>query len=127
MRWSDQNIELQWEGAAGRKPDGKLLVQVQDLKAAGQGVLSQLRNHPSLAHSMPEPVDLRASVLHHTGAWSGSSVALRYPKYMLPDANANDRLALAVIGEKVCICLARVPSSVAETALEDWLAQWTCE
>jgi hypothetical protein len=127
MRWSSKDVQLQWEGAAGRQPDGKLLVEVEDLKAAGKGTLAQLRNHPSLAQSMPDPVDLRASVLRHTGVWSGSGVSLRYPQYLLPDATTHDRLALAVIGEKVCVCLARVPSAVPESALEAWLAQWKCD
>jgi hypothetical protein len=127
MRSSGKDVQLRWEGSAGRQPETKLVVQVQKLEVAGQGVLGQLENHPSLAHSMPDPVDLKASVLHHTGAWSGASVALRYPKYKLPDAAAHDRLALAVIGQQVCICLAHVPSGLANAALDDWLAQWNCD
>jgi len=127
MRSSGKHVQLRWEGAAGRQPEGKLLVQVQELKAAGQGLLGQLENHPSLARSIPEPVDINASVLRYTGSWSGSSVSLRYSRYELPDGAVNDRFALALIGQEVCICLARVPSSVAEAALDDWLAQWTCD
>jgi hypothetical protein len=100
---------------------------VQELKAAGQGLLGQLENHPSLAGSVPEPVDIKATVLRHTGSGSASSVSLRFSKYELPDAAVNDRLALALIGQEVCICLARVPSGVPESALDDWLAKWTCE
>ena len=127
MRSSEKNVQLRWEGAAGRQPEGKLLVQVRELKAAGQGLLGQLENHPSLARSLPDPVDIQASVLRHTGSWSGSSVSLRYSRYELPEAAVNDRLALAVIGQEVCICIARVPGSVAEAALDDWLARWTCD
>jgi hypothetical protein len=120
-------VQLQWEGAAGRQPESKLVVQVRERKEGAPGTLGQLGNHPSLARSVPSPVDIQAAVLAHTGSWSAPNVALRYPKYKLPDAALNERLALGVLGQNVCICLARVPGDVADAALPEWLAHWQCE
>ena len=124
---SDKDIlQLQWEAPAGRQPDDKIVVRVDELEAADKGVLGSVENHPSLAHSMPNPIEIRGTVLHPR-AWIASLVKLKYPKYKMKDAKLNDRVALALVKKVTCICAGRVPEDVTEAGLSDWLEHWTCK
>lgn len=126
-RSSEKNlVVLQWEAPVGRAPQAKIAVRVDELKEGDKGVLGPIENHPSMAHSIPSPVEIHATVTHRPADFAGVAVTLKYPKYKLADARVGDRLALAIVARTTCICAARIPTDVKDPDVEPWLARWTC-
>jgi hypothetical protein len=127
IRSSEKNlVVLQWEAPVGRAPQAKIVVRVDELKEGDKGVLGSIENHPSMAHSIPNPIEIHGPVTHRPADFGGGAVSLKYPKYKLPDARVADRLALAIVGKSTCICVARLPVEVKDADVEPWLARWTC-
>lgn len=127
MRSTQKSVlQLQWEAPAGRQPRQKIIMVIDELEAAGKGLLGSIENHPSLAHSMPNPMQMRGPVIRHPADWTADQVTLRYPNYKMKDAKVKDRIALAIVPNNVCICIAPVPADVAEPQLNGWLEQWSC-
>src|SRR5262249_16236769 len=104
----------------------KIIVRIDELKEADKGLLGSVENHPSLAHSIPDPIDMTATVISHSADWSAASVKLRYPKHKMKDAKVKDRVALGLFAKDKCICMTEVASDVAEAELAMWLDKWTC-
>jgi hypothetical protein len=128
IRSSEKNLMvLQWEAPVGRTPQAKIVVHVDELKEGDKGVLGPIENHPSMAHSIPNPIEIHGTVTHRPADFAGGSVTLKYPKYKLADARVADRLALAIVGKTTCICVARVPVDVKDADVDPWLARWTCQ
>jgi hypothetical protein len=126
--WSSDKkvLQLQWEAPAGRQPEHKIVVHVDEMQVSDKGLFGPIENHPSMAHSMPNPIEITGSVIQHAADWSAARVKLKYPQYKMKEAKVQDRLALAIVAKDTCICMTRVPDDVADTSLTDWLQQWAC-
>ena len=61
-------------GACGRTPQDKIVVRVDELIEPDRAVLGPIDNHPSMAHSMPNPIDIRGTVLHRSPGWAADRV-----------------------------------------------------
>src|ERR1051325_4027940 len=79
MRSSNKTVlKLHWEAPAGREPSQKLVVRVDEMREPDKGMLGYIENHPSMAHSMPSPVEIQGTVVHRPADWSAPTITLRY-------------------------------------------------
>jgi len=124
-------LELYAEEPVGRAPQDKVVIRVDQLQEADQGFLGALGNHPSLAHAMPQPIEIRGTVLVGSFVEDVGTVKLRAPKAKLRDLQVGDRLALGLVARTTCICATLLPTSVKDAELQSWLASWlkvgTCQ
>ncbi len=116
------DLELRWEWPADRKPEHRIAATVASLAPAHEGV----KMSPSIAAHVPDPMLLEATVEAGRADWAGRGLTLRLPKLELARIAVGDRVALGLVGDGVCICIAAVPAGQDPAQLEKWLDDWTC-
>ncbi len=115
-------LELRWEWPAERSPTHKIAANVTSLAPAKQGVAES----PSIAAQLPDPMLLRGSVTTGRDDWKGRSFHLRVPQLELADIGVGDAVALGLVDDDVCICIAPMPGGHDETQTLKWLHGWNC-
>ncbi|KAB2934433.1 MAG: hypothetical protein F9K25_04530 [Candidatus Contendobacter sp.] len=119
-------LDFKWEWPGGRAPDYRILVRVDRLSKPGQGLFGWKKS-PSLAATLPDPIDLHGVVVAGHSGWNGKKLALSLPKVELSDAGEGDTVAMGVLSQGVCICIEKAPNNLQEGDMERWLASWTCK
>lgn len=116
------DVELQWEWPADRSPKHRVAATVTALGPTKQGVAKS----PSIARQLPDPMLLEGKVTAGHDPWSGHSFKLVVPKVELADIAVGDTVALGVVDDAVCICIAPIPREYLDAQLQKWLADWKC-
>jgi len=111
------DLELRWEWPAARQPEIKLVVEIGSVKKAGQGLFG-VKKSPSIAGSLPDPMQLMGEVASGPTHLVGKSIQAVLPEVELGGAGKGDFLAMGVLGESICICAKKVDSASAD--LDDW-------
>jgi hypothetical protein len=122
--FSADAVSLKWEWPADRTPDGKILVKVRDVKKEGGGVFG-IKKSPSLAESLPDPMQLSGEIIDGRSDWNGRALMFVLPAVELPQVSAGDHVGIAFIDD-AGVCIAKAPADAGAEALRDWLASWTC-
>ncbi|MEI2743426.1 MAG: hypothetical protein V9G63_13530 [Candidatus Competibacter sp.] len=117
-------LNLKWEWPGDRTPDYRILVRVDRLAQPDQGLFGWKKS-PSLASALPDPIELTGTVIAGQQDWLGKTITLSLPKLELASAGEGDRVAMGVLIQNVCICIAKAPDPLPGDA-ERWLASWRC-
>lgn len=124
MRQKDV-VVLKWEWPAGRAPDARIAIRVDDVAAEGSGWFGTKRS-PSIAGNLPDPYRVRGDAIGVDPAWTGKQLEIVLPRAELPEVRPGERLAMGLVSGQVCICVAVVPDDVKESELDPWLAGFPC-
>ena len=116
-------LKLEFEWPNGREPGHRLAVQVESVKPYKSGWFG-LKNSPSIS-KLPDPIEVTAKVLAGNPSLLGETIELVMPKLMLEGLSAGDRMAVGVLDQKVCICVASIKAETKD--LDQWLNQWQCD
>ena len=116
------DLELRWEWPADRSPTHKIAANLTSLAPAKEGVAKS----PSIAAQLPDPMLLRGRVTAGRDDWKGRSFELHIPKLELADIGVGDAVALGLVNDDVCICIAPMPGGHDETQTHKWLHGWNC-
>lgn len=119
-------VNLAWEWPGDSKPDARMVVRVDNLTAQRDGGPFGLRRSPSIAASLPEPVELSGTVISGESDWAGRAISLVLPSAEIAGVRSDDRVALGVLGAGTCICVEKLPREIADHRLRSWLAAWDC-
>ncbi len=122
---TSEPVSLTWEWPADRVPDRRLLVHVEDISAESGGLFG-VRQSPSMAAALPDPVVVTATVVAGPEDWTGRRIALRLPRPELAGVAPGDHAGIGVLGENVGICIAKAPATADREAMTQWLADWPC-
>ncbi len=120
-----QATTLSWEWPADRVPDHRLLIHVEDIHDE-QGGMFGIRQSPSLAAALPDPVVVTATVVAGPEAWAGQRLTLRLPRLELGGVTPGDHAGLGVLGDEVAICIAPAPADADRDGQIRWLDSWAC-
>ena len=123
MKNSKSTTTLTWEWPAGRKPDARIAARVAQLEEKGPGLFGIGRS-PSIAGNLPDPIRLVLELLTKSDVFKTPSIELTVPQKEIPGIERSDRIALGLVQSKTCICIAKIPSDVAN--LDEWLSHWSC-
>ncbi len=119
-------LDFKWEWPGGRTPDHRIMVRVDRLSKPNQGLFGWKKS-PSLADTLPDPIDLHGTILAGHSGWSGKKLMLSLPKVELAGAGEGDKVAMGVLSQGICICIEKAPDHLRESDLEQWLTSWTCK
>lgn len=114
---------IEWEGAAGRRPERFLVLRVKKNEAEGGGFLG-LRRAPSLPGYMPEGRRLTGEVL--AGGSSGAQVVVRAPGARVETIPVGAVVAVGMVDANHCICILRAPDGLTADAVPQWAAGQPC-
>ena len=114
---------LKWEWPDKRKPDSFLVVALTGVSKEGGGLFG-IRRSPSLADTLPDARILEGRIA--TRPPGGDLVRLRAPGAEIPELHTADRVAFGLVGDRVCICVLRVPPELTDSELPKWLAEQPC-
>ncbi len=107
------DLDLRWEWPAERQAQIKLMMTVEKTKAADQGLFG-IKKSPSLAGSLPDPVEVTGVITKGDATLINKSVRLVLPKMELGETGAGDNLLLGVINNNICICIKKAESAATE-------------
>jgi hypothetical protein len=116
---AEKSRTLKWEGQADRAITGYLFVKLDRIEK-DKGGLFGIKNSPSLAESLPDPRKLHGKVIRGKGN-DPAEVTLHAPGGELPELKADDRVALALIGENACVRVLKVPADLPDDELAAWV------
>lgn len=115
---------IEWQGAAGRRPERFLILRVSGNEAEGGGFLG-LRRKPGLPGYMPEGRRLTGEVLAG-GTAAGTRVAVRAPGARVETIPVGAVIAVGMVDANHCICILRAPDDMAADAVPQWAAAQPC-
>ena len=113
------DLNLKWEWPAQRQPQLKLVMMVNDLKAADKGWFG-LKRSPSLVEGLPDPITLQGTVVKGDPSLLQKSIAVTLPKLEADFLSKGDLAALGVLDNHVCICIRKLQS------VDEDLSDWQC-
>ena len=116
---ADGDIELTYQGAAGRKPLSYLTVKVEQVMKDSGGFLG-IMNSPSMARSFPDGTIVTVRTADGTRR-------LRGPRAEFPgDMKAGDRVAVGIADNQHFLCVLSPPPSLDDSDVERWAASQGC-
>ena len=118
----DAKYDLRWEWPAGRQPEKTLLAVVDNIEKQGDDLFGIGRS-PSIADNLPDVMRVSGRIIDSDG---DETFSLVLPKLELGDIGVNDNVGLALIGDSVCICIAKAPQGRDPETLWGWLKTWDC-
>lgn len=104
---SKSSLRLNWEWPADRKPDQKILVNIENIKTPGAGFLGIGRS-PSMVNSYPDPVVVTGVIVKAGDLSTGKKISITMPRLELNDLGAGDHAVLGLLDGETCICITRV-------------------
>jgi len=120
MANGDRGNFYKWEWSADRKPETRLLAKVSKLEKPSEGFFDTNKS-PSIAANLPD-----AQVMTGRIADGDQKFTLVLPKVEAANISANDYVALGILGNDICICIAKVPDSGIHAKQIEWLKNWEC-
>jgi len=120
MSAADVVRHYRWEWPAERKPETRLLAKVLILEKHSEGFLG-INRSPSIAANLPD-----AQVMTGGIVGGDQKFTLILPKVEVENISVNDYVALGILGNDICICIAKAPDSGNQTKQMEWLKNWEC-
>ena len=93
-----------WEWPGDRKPLFRVLVKINKLDKQGHGLLG-IRNSPSMASYLPDPMILEAAIIKSQPPLSAQSLILVVPAREIPDLAVGDTAVLGLVDHAACMCV----------------------
>jgi len=110
-----KNKTLSWQWASGRAPEHRIVVRIESLESPSAGPFG-LGRPPSVVQNLPDPVELRGTVLASSAPAKSATVRLLLPRLELGAAQRGFRVALGLLDD-TCICIGAVPEDVTAEGL----------
>ena len=128
---SREAVRFRWQWPAGRKPDYKLLVDVQEVRKESSGIFG-VKKSESMAGQLPDAIEVIGSVIVGPDELIGRKVILRAPRAELRNVVVGQAAGVAVIARdrndtNICICIEGAPKIIDKNALRAWLNDMKCE
>ncbi len=120
MSNGDTEKNYRWEWPADRKPDTRLLAKVSRLEKNSEGFFG-INRSPSIAANLPDAQVMTGHIVD-----GNQKFTLILPKVEAANISVNDYVALGILGNDVCICIAKAPDSGNQTKQMEWLKNWEC-
>lgn len=124
---AQSTAKLGWEWRAKRALAQRVGIKIDRIKRESGGLFGILKS-PSLGGSLPDPMEVDASIVavDRPGLVDPvGTIRFRIPMMELNDAEAGTLAALGVIGETV-VCFAPAPTGMTEDRLAEWLPDAPC-
>lgn len=109
-----------WEWPADRKSEIRLLAKVSKLEKHSEGFFG-INRSPSIAANLPD-----AQVMTGRLVDGDQKFTLILPKAEVANISANDYVALGILGNDICICIAKAPDGGNQAKQMEWLKNWEC-
>ena len=107
------DIKLNWEWPAERTIEDRLLVHIDSVKPKGSGLFG-IKNSPSLAGSLPDPVIVSGVVIDADAKLNGKSIEVVTPKLELDNFKQGIYAMFGVVETTICICIVPLDSKDAD-------------
>lgn len=125
MSNGDTQVIYKWEWPADRRPDIRLLAKVTKLEKQKESLFSTNKS-PSIASNLPDAHVLTGNIIDGYEKLANQSFVLVLPRIEVADISVNDHVALGIVNNAICICIAKVPASENRVKQMEWLANWKC-
>ena len=102
-------INLRWEWPAERAIEDRILVKIDNVKAKGSGFFG-IKNSPSLAGSLPDPVIVNGVVIDSDNKLNGKSIQVVAPKLEIENIKKGNYAMFGIVETSVCICIIALES-----------------
>lgn len=125
---AEDTLKLGWEWRAERALEQRVALRVTSVAKEKRRFFGLL-DSPSLAGSLPDPMEVAGEVLHidrNGPASAGDILGFRIPAMELGATGTGSRLAIGIIGDKV-VCLSAAPDDVTDADLPAWLPDAPCD
>lgn len=113
------DLNLKWEWPAERQPELKLVMAIADASPAGKGWFG-IKRSPSLVEGIPDPVELKGTVIKGDSSLLQKSITLTLPRLEAGALGKGDVAAIGVLDNNVCICIRKLASA------DEDLSGWQC-
>jgi hypothetical protein len=128
---ASETLRFRWQWPAGREPDYKLLVDVQEVRKESSGIFG-IKKSESMASQLPDAIELIGSVIMGPDELIGRKVIFRAPRAEVRNVVVGQAAGVAVIARdrnatNICICIQGAPKIVEKKALRAWLSDMKCE
>lgn len=108
-----EDIKLSWEWPAERSIEDRLLVQVESVKSQSSGLFG-IKNSPSLAGSLPDPVSVSGIVIDADASLNGRSIQVVAPKLEVETIEKGIYTMFGIVENTICICIVPVENKGAD-------------
>ena len=125
MSNGDTQKNYKWEWPANRTPEIRLLAKITKLEKQKESLFGTNKS-PSIAGNLPDAQVLTGNIIDGREKLADQTFTLVLPKVEAANISVNDYVALGIIDNDICICIAKVPSSESRAKQMEWMANWKC-
>lgn len=125
MSSGDTQKLYKWQWPANRMPDIRLLAKVSKFEKQKESLLGTNKS-PSIAANLPDAYVLTGTIVEGSAVSANQVFILTLPRIEAANISVDDYVALGIINNDICICIAKVPDSDSRAKKMEWLANWDC-